>query len=103
MIWAIVILSMLVIFLTTMLVLVSQKCLLFQETLQATTEQIEESLDVINEIYEGAARRAEYDILLDEPVVRELVSDLKNTKKALLMIANKITSPFEEEIETEGN
>lgn len=43
---------------------------------------------------------SEMPVMFDDPVIRQLLADIKTTKHALLLIANKIVS-FEPENETE--
>lgn len=55
-------------------------------------EQLDQSLDIIDECYGRISRAAETPLLTDEPVVRSLMSDIKITRQAVLLVANKITS-----------
>jgi len=60
------------------------------EKFDNVVEQIEESLDVIDSSYNRMANLLETPVLLDDPIVVELVQSAKNTKDSLLLIANKI-------------
>ena len=60
------------------------------EKFDNVVEQIEESLDVIDSSYNRVANLLETPVLLDDPIVVELVQSAKNTKDSLLLIANKI-------------
>jgi hypothetical protein len=60
------------------------------EKFDNVVEQIEESLDVIDSSYNRMANLLETPVLLDDPIVVELVQSAKNTKDSLLLVANKI-------------
>lgn len=64
-------------------------------------DQVEETLDVIDGCYQRIAKVAEMPVATDDPVIQQLVSDIKYTKQALLLIANKIVTFDQEEEESE--
>jgi len=61
--------------------------------------QIEKSLDILDVCYKRAAIKAQLEVMSDEPVVRELVNDIKTSRDAILLVAKMIVSPFAEEDE----
>ena len=61
--------------------------------------RVEQSLDVLDTFYQRAVSRAELEIMLDEPVVRELVADLKASRDAILLVANLIIDPLRDDEE----
>lgn len=71
----------------------------YSDKLQEIKEATEEALDVLNTFYQRAAARAELEVMSDEPVVRELVTDLKGSRDAILLVANIIVDPLQEDDE----
>jgi|RifCSPhighO2_12_1023870.scaffolds.fasta_scaffold170432_2 hypothetical protein len=69
------------------------------EQLDEVKEQVEESLDVIDYVYGRIVIKAQTDVMSDEPLVRELVSDIHAAKDAMILVANKIVLPFIEDEE----
>jgi hypothetical protein len=65
------------------------------EKLESIGEQIEKSLDVLDTCYQRAATRANLEVFSDDPIVRELVEDIKITKDAILLVANLIVEPMQ--------
>lgn len=53
-------------------------------------DQIEESLDSIDDLYRRISMLLEIPVIHDEPVVRQLIDIMKDTRETLLIIANKI-------------
>ena len=53
-------------------------------------DQIEESLDVLDECHMRLAHNAEIPVLSDEPIIRELLADIRRAKNAVLAIASKV-------------
>lgn len=64
-------------------------------------DQVEETLDVIDGCYQRVAKVIEMPVATDDPVIQQLVSDIKYTKQALLLIANKIVTFDQNEEESE--
>ena len=69
----------------------TRKHLSLLEKFDTIVEQVEESLYVIDSSYSRMANLLETPVLLDDPVVVELVQSAKNAKDSLLLVANKIT------------
>jgi hypothetical protein len=59
-------------------------------------DTIEEALDVLDECYTSIAHAAEIPVLSDEPIIRDLLSDIRRTKNAVLAIAGKVVIYGEE-------
>lgn len=66
------------------------KCLEFAEKIEELGEQVDESLDIIDDCYKRISQASETPVTSDDPVVQQFVSDVKRTKDALLLIANKV-------------
>jgi hypothetical protein len=62
-------------------------------------EQVDQSLDIIDDCYRRISAVAEMPVTFDDPVVQQLLSDIKLTKHSLLLIANKISIDDSEENE----
>ena len=63
-------------------------------------EQVEASLDILNDCYQRIAKVAETPVGSDEPFVQQLIADIKHTKHAILLVANKIVT-FDQQDEDE--
>lgn len=61
------------------------------DKLEKINERIEESLDVLDVCYQRATARAALEVFSDEPVVKELVEDIRISKDAILLVANLLT------------
>jgi hypothetical protein len=80
------------------LIVLLKRTMIAFEKLDEVSNQIEESLDVIDDSYRRISRHLKSPVLFDDPVVIEMVKDVKNAKEAMLIVANKIAEPFSEEI-----
>lgn len=60
-------------------------------------EQIEESLDILNQCYFRISKTAETPVTSDDPVVQQLLSDVADTRHAILLVANKVITFNDEE------
>lgn len=61
-------------------------------TIFSVEDQLEESLDILDENYQHMAHAATIPVMMDEPVVRDVINRIKNSRDALLLIANKLTA-----------
>lgn len=71
----------------------------YVEQLDQIRDQVEKSLDVLNTCYQRVAEKSNIELLSDEPIVRDLVYDMKRSKDAILLVANMIVTPFNEDEE----
>lgn len=62
-------------------------------------DQIEESLEVLQERYDAMGRILEKDIFFDSIEVRQVINDIKICHQSILVIADKLTQNFLEENE----
>lgn len=53
-------------------------------------DQIKESLDILDECYQRISRTADTPVTSDDPIIQQLVSDIKYAKHAILLIAHKV-------------
>jgi hypothetical protein len=57
--------------------------------------QIEESLEVLSFYQKRIERKSKLEVFSDDPVVKELVEDIKQSKKAVLLVSEKLTGEKE--------
>lgn len=69
-----------------------KRCLDIDEKLDELSFQVEESLDIIDDCYGRIAKTSETSLATDDPTIQQLIADIKHTKHALLLIANKIVA-----------
>lgn len=62
----------------------------YADKLEVLGDQIEESLDILDDSYQRIAKAAEMPVMSDEPIVRQLLQDIKHAKHAVLLVANKV-------------
>lgn len=58
-----------------------------QETI---AEQLDESLELLDVCYANVSIKSKIEVFSDEPVVKDLLSDIANAREAILLIANKL-------------
>jgi hypothetical protein len=67
------------------------------DKLDEVGDQVDESLEVLNECYGRIARTADTPVMSDEPLIRELMNDIRLARDAVLLVANKLVSFDQEE------
>jgi hypothetical protein len=70
---------------------------MYVDKLEELGNQIDESLDVLDDCYHRIAKATEIPVMSDEPVIRELISDIKHVRMAVLLVANKLVLFDQEE------
>lgn len=78
-------------FLLTLLTLSVRKILYLQEKVENISESLEESLDVLDLIYQRIISKTQLEVLSDDPIVRELAQDLKLSRDSVHAVANLIS------------
>jgi len=73
-------------------VFVTRKNLELNDQRENLVDQIEESLDVLDQCYSRLAHHADIPVLSDEPIIQELVSDMKRARNAVLKVASLIVT-----------
>jgi len=66
------------------------------ETFEEVMGQIEESLEMLEVSKKKIERKLKVEVLSDEPVIRELIEDMKFSKRAVLLISEKLTGVKED-------
>lgn len=80
-----------------------KKNLVLADQREELVDQIEESLDMLDECYTRLAHNAEIPVLSDEPVIREVIADIKRARNAVLAIASKVVTYGEEKGAEDGD
>ena len=76
-------------------VITIKRLLVLVEKIDEINVQVEESLDIIDASYTSVSKHLESPVLFDDPVVITMIRDIKQSRDAMLLIANKVTEPFQ--------
>jgi hypothetical protein len=95
-------LFLVVLILSALLVLSVRKNLYLQEKIENISESIEESLDVLDLIYQRIVSKTQLEVLSDDPIVRELAQDLKLSRDSVHAVANLISDAANKKV-SEGD
>lgn len=77
---------------TALLVLGALRNFELMEKFDALEDQIDESLEILDDCYGSISKAAKTEVFSDEPIVRSLMSDIRRARDAVLLIAGKIAS-----------
>lgn len=69
-----------------------QRNLQLVDKLDELGEQVDESLDILNESYSKIDRATKLEVLSDEPVIVGVLKDVKKARDAVLIVANKLVT-----------
>jgi len=86
-----------------LLILSVKKNLYFQNRIEEINDKLEESLDVLDEVYQRIVEKTKLEVLSDEPVVRELAEDLKISRDSVLHAAILVTNSLNQKTNDEGS
>lgn len=95
--------SVLLLVISVLLLMSLRRNLELSEQLDDLAEQIEESLDIMNDCYQRVAVVADMPVYSDEPQIKQLVQDIKHVKHAIILVANRMVAFDEDDDESEGN
>jgi len=95
----IVILSILILILVVCLVLSVYRNIQLMNSIDEITNQIEESLDLLDTIYGRLYDKSKIEVYSDDYIIREIVGDIKLARDTVLLVATKLVS-FSEDEET---
>lgn len=73
-------------------VYVTRKNLELNDQREELVDRIEESLDVLDQCYARLAHHADIPVLSDEPIIQDVVYDMKRARNAVLAVASKIVT-----------
>lgn len=65
------------------------------DKLEEIGNSVDETLDILDVYYKKIDKKSKLDVFSDDPVVRELLRDITDSRDAILVIANKIFEPLE--------
>lgn len=65
------------------------------EKLEEVGAQIEESLDILDEYHQRIDIASKTDVMFDDPIVKNLLSDITGCRDAVLLVANKLYGSLE--------
>ena len=82
---------------TPLIYLLTKKCLELNERLEDANEQVVDSLDILDECYSSIHQKSKLEVMSDEPVIRELMSDITRSRNAILLVSRKINRDDEDE------
>lgn len=71
----------------------------FLELFDNFSEDCKEAVEELDSYYEKIDKKSKLELFLDEPITRELVEEIKGTKKAIKKAAEKISVFVEKEYE----
>lgn len=103
MIIAIVILSILCMILVTALSYIGYQWYRLALIILKLEEEIEDSLDILDDMFKEMAQLLEVPVVYDDPVVRQVVDIMKRLKQTILLIANKITTVTRSDEDEDAN
>ncbi len=87
--------------LLVLLFLSIKKNLEFEDRFEEIGTQTEESLDILNDCYQRIAKVTEMPVGSDDPIVQQLLADIRHAKHAILLVANKVVTFDRDEDEQE--
>jgi len=73
-------------------IVVIKKNLVLSDQREDLVDRIEESLDMLDGCYQRLAYHAEIPVLSDEPVIRNIIADIKQAKNTVLAVASKVAA-----------
>lgn len=80
---------------TTALCIFVKKSIELNDKIDAVEEQIGESLDVLDDCYASIYQKSKLEVMSDEPIIRELMSDITRSRNAVLLVSRKINGDQE--------
>ena len=75
------------------------KCYKFSLIILSLENQIEESLDILEERHNNMTKILEKDVFFDSVEVRQVIEDIRVCHGSIILVANKLTQNFLEENE----
>ena len=88
--------------LMTGLVISVKKNFELYDKIEALGEQVERSLDILDECHQRIDLKSKTNVLFDDPVVKDFLQDITDCKTAVLLVANMLYTPLENEEREDG-
>lgn len=95
MIFTIVFLSMISMGLSVGLYYSVKKNLELIDTVERTMEQVEKSVDILDYYYKRIDKKTKTELFSDDPTIRDLVDDMKQSRRAVLLVSEALTGERE--------
>lgn len=70
----------------------------FSKIIFKVEDELEASLDILDERYKSISKVLEIPIFYDSPEIRKVVDDIRTCKESILRVANSVAKIEEEEI-----
>jgi hypothetical protein len=64
--------------------------------IESVSDQVEESTELLESCLARIERKSKLEVMFDDPVVKELIEDIKNSKEAVKLVKEKISIAIEE-------
>lgn len=88
MIYVVILLTILLITASLIAYVFFHKSEMLFDKLEEVTEQTEKSLDILNDRYRTLSEMAQIPVLIDDPIVKKFIFEMKQSINALLLVAN---------------
>jgi len=62
------------------------------EKIESIEDQVEESVDILDEYYKIIDAKSKTEVFFDEPLVKSLIQDINGCKNAVVLVSNKLYS-----------
>jgi hypothetical protein len=82
-------------------VAVTKQNLMLNDQREELVDQIQESLDMLDVCYTRLVHHSQIPVLSDEPIIQDIVNDIKAARNTVLAVASKIAVYGDDEKETE--
>jgi hypothetical protein len=92
MVWFLVSLAVLLVGSALLNVKLVQQNLVLSDQREDLVDQIEESLDMLDVSYQRLAHHANVPVLSDEPIIQDVVRDIKIARNTVLAVASKVAA-----------
>lgn len=100
--WICIVQLVIILVLIGALIMSVRKCLDLVEKHEELGAQVEESLDILDECFQRISKTAELPIASDDPIVKNLLDDIKFAKHSILLVANKMVEFDQQEEQGTG-
>jgi hypothetical protein len=101
MLWWAIIVTLLLIGAVWYGVVVTQKNLELNDQREALVDQIEESLDMLDNCFSRLDHHSKIEVLSDEPIIQDVVRDIKLARNTVLAVASKVVTYGSDKKDTE--
>lgn len=97
MIWIVVILAVLFVSAAGIAAFMTRRALFLNDTLENITSELRKNLDVLKVVYKNVEHKSKLEVFFNEPVVRDLLEDIKAAKNVTFVVLNTAKQFIEEQ------